>query len=242
MARRFRAFADSIYGLLPYSVKLNWGLRLAKEEGYHPLKGIPFVEATITTLDNVWRWKVYRERGRVRAAWTDPRTIDKAVALNWTPSEGWAVQGTESGRRTRPLPKFIAAILCGTLIWVYPDILRITLEHAEKANNPTHVYVLLAAVTLALVFMIGLYMWFSYKAQPAGWDKVLAGLGERFGRNETSKQSATKTSPDAGTAPAPSTKADDSGAPPHFDDVPPSSSDTASAGAAPQSGATDAQR
>ena len=115
MARQLRVFADSIYGLLPYSVKLNWGLRLAKEEGYHPLKSTPYMVATITSLDNVWRGKVYREQGRVRAVWTDPRTTDRTVALNWTPFEGWTVHGNESGRRTRPLPKFIAAILCATL-------------------------------------------------------------------------------------------------------------------------------
>ena len=228
--------------MVPYRARLNWGLTLSKEHGYHPLKGIPFLTAQVTTLDYVWTGEVYREGGRVRAVWTDPRATDETVEVKWTPSEGWTARGSQSGRRTRPLPKFIAAILCATLIWVYPDILRIALEHAEKANEPTHVYLLLVALTLALVVMIGIYMWFCYKAQPTGLDKVLAGLGRSIGRKDKGEDSTPNTSPDAEAASASSEKADDGGATPQTDETPADFRDTDSASAAPASTPTDAKR
>ena len=96
------------------------------------------------------------------------------------------------------MPKFIAALLCGTLIWVYPEMLRIVLEHAEEANEPAHVYLLLAVVTATLVLMVGVYMWFGYKAEPSGLEKLLAGIGKSFGRTDSNQDSSSKTKFDSG--------------------------------------------
>ena len=189
MWRHIRSRANTALGVLPYSVKVNWGIQLAKKDGYSLRNSVPHLEVTITSLDYVWNAKVRREEGRFKFEWTNPRAVDKHVNIAWSVSEGWTIRGTESGRRTRPLPKLIAAVLCGTLVWVSPDLLEITLQHAEGAKEPAHVYLLLATVTLTLAVMIGVYMWFCYKAQPTGLDKVLKGFGRSLGRDDFNKDS-----------------------------------------------------
>ena len=198
MWKQARGFAHSLYGLLPYSAKLRWGLQFAKKDGYAISRSVPYLTAEITSLDYVWRGEVFRERGQLKFTCTNPRATDDHIALRWSAANGWTLQGVESGRRTRPLPKFIAAILCGTLIWVYPDILRIVLEHAEKANEPAHVYLLLAAVTVTLVLMVGLYMWFGYKAEPSGLEKLLKGVAKSIGRDGSKQGSTLETRTDSG--------------------------------------------
>ena len=195
--QQIRGRADSIYGWIPYGARLNWGLRVFKRDGYRLQEAIPYLEATVTSLDYVWTGEVYRELGQVKFNWTNPRATDKHVKVGWTVADGWTIRGAESGRRTRPLPKFIAAILCGTLIWVYPDILRVALEHAENTNEPTHVYAVLVVVTLSLITMVGIYMWLGYKAEPAGLDKLLRGLGKSMSRNGSNKDSPVQSPSDS---------------------------------------------
>ena len=187
--QRIRARVDSICGWIPYGASLNWGLRVFRRDGYRLQESIPYLEATFTSLDYVWNGEMYLERGHLKFNWTNPRETDKHVKLKWTVADGWTIRGAESGRRTRPLPKFIAAVLCGTLIWVSPDILRVAFEHAEKTNEPMHVYAVLIVVLLSLVAMVGIYMWLGYKAEPTGLDKLLRGFGKSMGRKESTKDS-----------------------------------------------------
>ena len=107
------------------------------------------------------------------------------------------------------MPKFIAAALCGTLIWVYPGIVRIAFEHAEKAHEPTHVYAVLVIVTLTLVSMVGTYMWLGYKAEPTGLDKLLRGFGNSMGRNGSHKDSPVQRPSDSEDPVTEPPKADD---------------------------------
>lgn len=228
--REIRVRANTIYGLLPYSAKLNWGVQLNKTDGYDPRKAIPYVTVQITTLDYVWNPRLSREHGRLHMSWTKTGTTDKRIGVQWTPTEGWTIRRSDSGRRTRPLPKFIAAMLCGTLIWVYPDILRITLAHAEKANQPTQVYVLLTVVTFTLAVMIGIYMWFCYKAQPTGLDQLLAKFGNKSEGDGSERDATAKTEPEPERPSTLSPKdGDDRARSPQVDDSSASSPDTSAA-------------
>ena len=194
-----RTRAGEIGGRVPYSVKLHWGFTVFKTDWYNPRKGIPYVTLEVTSLDYVRTAQLSLKGARLHFSWSKPKSRDEKMALHWSPTEGWTARGGVTGRRTRPLPKFIAAMLCGSLIWVYPDILRISLEHAEKASEPTHVYWLLVSVTVALVCMVGMYMWFCFKSTPTGLDKFLATLGNRSEGSERSPGSTRNTQTDSET-------------------------------------------
>ena len=71
------------------------------------------------------------------------------------------------------MPKFIAAILCGTLIVTFPEMLELTLGHVENAKRPNIAYGLLAGTTLLFCGLIAWYMWLAYKAPPSALAQAL---------------------------------------------------------------------
>ena len=75
------------------------------------------------------------------------------------------------------MPKVLAAILCVTLIVVYPKILDVSLAHAATAKNPSVVYFILCLVTTLFVALIGFYMWVGHKSRPSGLEHILKQLG-----------------------------------------------------------------
>lgn len=81
------------------------------------------------------------------------------------------------------MPRVVAAMLCGTLIWVYPKLLEIVLAHAEKTERYILVYSTLAAVTAMLTGLVGFYMWLGYKSGPSGLEHTLRALAATFGKD-----------------------------------------------------------
>ena len=82
------------------------------------------------------------------------------------------------------MPKIVAAILCGTLIVVYPQILELTLAHAASAKNPNMIYLVLCLVTAMLVSLVGFYMWVGHKSRPSGFENILKQLGRSMGEKK----------------------------------------------------------
>ena len=95
------------------------------------------------------------------------------------------------------MPKIVAAILCGTLIVVYPQILELTLAHAASAKNPNVIYLVLCLVTAMLVSLVGFYMWVGYKSRPSGFENILKQLGRSMGEKngKESPDNAAEGSP-----------------------------------------------
>ena len=93
------------------------------------------------------------------------------------------------------MPRLVGALLCGTLIWMYPELLRIVLEHAEKTDRYVLAYTTLAGVTLTLAGLVGFYMWLGYKSGPSGLEYALKRFSKIFGEKnekEDSKGRQTK--------------------------------------------------
>lgn len=91
------------------------------------------------------------------------------------------------------MPRFVAAVLCATLIWFYPDILSITLEHAAQTEQYVLVYSMLTVVTIVLSGLIALYIWLGYKAGPSGLEHALRQFAKTLGkdREDEAKDEAT---------------------------------------------------
>ena len=71
------------------------------------------------------------------------------------------------------MPKFLAAMLCGTLIVSFPKMLALTLGHAENIETPEIAYGLLAGITVLFCGLIAWYMWLSNKAAPTALTSLL---------------------------------------------------------------------
>ena len=91
------------------------------------------------------------------------------------------------------MPKFIAAMLCGTLIMTFPKMLDLTLGHAENMEEPSIAYILLAGAILLFVGLIAWYMWLAYKATPSGFSDVLRKFANSLGDKENGKTDEMKS-------------------------------------------------
>lgn len=93
------------------------------------------------------------------------------------------------------MPRIVAAMLCGTLIWIYPQILEIMLTHAEKTERYREVYFTLTGITILLTGLIGIYMWFGFKSGPSGLEHALRQFSKVFGSDskEANENKATES-------------------------------------------------
>ena len=81
------------------------------------------------------------------------------------------------------MPRVVAAMLCGTLIWVYPRLLELMLAHAERTERYALAYSTLAGITAMLTGLVGVYMWLGYKSGPSGLEHTLRGFAETLGKD-----------------------------------------------------------
>ena len=81
------------------------------------------------------------------------------------------------------MPKFIAAMLCGTLIVTFPKMLDLTFGHAENIETPALAYGLLAGTTVLFCGLIAWYMWLSNKAAPSTLASTMTETLRVFGKN-----------------------------------------------------------
>ena len=91
------------------------------------------------------------------------------------------------------MPKFIAAMLCGTLIVTFPKMLDLTLSHAKNIEEPSIAYSLLAGATLLFSGLIAWYMWLAYKAAPSGFFEVLRRFVKNIGDQKNSETAEMKS-------------------------------------------------
>ncbi len=90
------------------------------------------------------------------------------------------------------MPKFLDAILAGTLIAFSPEMLQITFVHAEIVDSPGIVYGVLCLVVLLLVGMIVLYIWIGQQSRPSGFEEVLKQLGRSIGQGKDTEDTTTR--------------------------------------------------
>lgn len=178
------AITDKIIGQIPYSITIKPGLKLTRENRYRPSGNSLYVDLQVISLDKVWQTTFRRGW-----SWNDFRTTLTSKAnthfnLHWTPTRGWWIQGSQTGWRTRPMPKFMGALLCGTLIVTFPKMLDLTFSHAENIENPTIAYSLLAGTILLICSLIGWYLWLTHKAKPSSLPEALRDFLKRIGRDE----------------------------------------------------------
>ncbi len=179
---------NRIVGRIPYSISVTPGL-LTKENHYQITSNSLHVDVQIISLDKVWQTTFKRGWN-----WNDFQTIlasktDTHFDLCWTPTRGWWLQGSQTGRRMRPMPKFMGALLCGALVVTFPEMLDLTFRHAENIENPFIAYGLLAGGASLICILIGWYLWLAYKAKPSGLIEALLALKEfvkRMGDDEKS--------------------------------------------------------
>lgn len=81
------------------------------------------------------------------------------------------------------MPRVVAAMLCGTLIWVYPKLLEIVLAHAERTERYALAYSTLVGVTAMLTGLVGFYMWLGFKSGPSGLEHTLRGFAASLGKD-----------------------------------------------------------
>ena len=172
-----------ILGMIPYGVSLGPTLTLERKHGYRPTGRSLSVKAKLKSLTRIWQINLRMTKPWVEYQGWGPRRRDTELNLGWTPVEGWYVEGRQTGRRTSPMPRLVAAALCGAFIWVYPEILNITLEHATKTERYVLAYLMLAVVTIVLSSLIALYMWLGYKSGPSGLEYALRQLSKVFGKD-----------------------------------------------------------
>ena len=82
------------------------------------------------------------------------------------------------------MPRLMGAILCGTLIWVYPNILTIVFAHAERTERFFIAYLALAGATVTLSGLIVFYMWLGFRSGPSGLEYAFRQFGKVFGKEE----------------------------------------------------------
>ena len=79
------------------------------------------------------------------------------------------------------MPKFLAAVLCVTLIATFPKLLTIAFDHAKSVDEKVIAYILLAGIILIPPGLMAFFMWLGHKAQPSGLDDFLRALGKSGG-------------------------------------------------------------
>ena len=166
-------------GAIPYSVAFTPKIELRKENWYRPTRDSFYIQLEWKSLDWIFNFRIVP-----RSPWIY-REKKTGSFVNFSIDEGWWMENGETGRRTRPMPKVLAAILCMTLIVVYPKILEVTLAHAGTANNPNVIYAILCLVTTLFVVLIAFYIWVGHKSRPSGFENILKQLGRSMGeKNE----------------------------------------------------------
>lgn len=194
---------NKIIGLVPYGFSVEPRLVLKKQNHYGITIDSPRVRLQVVSLDRVWQTTFRRGW-----TWKDLRAPlsskpDTQFNICWTTTRGWWVQGRQTGRRTRPMPKVMGALLCGALISTFPRMLDITFSHADNIENPSMAYGLLAGATLLMCALIGWYLWLGSKAKPSGFLEAVSEFVRRIGSNDTDRKDvpanesgdSTKTSP-----------------------------------------------
>ena len=190
---------NRVIGAIPYSLACRTKLELQKENWYRPTRDSFFIQLEWKSLDWIFNFRIIP-----RSPWIY-REKKKGSHVNWSTDEGWWIEDGETGRRTRPMPKIVAAILCGTLIVVYPQILELTLAHAASAKNPNMIYLVLCLVTALLVSLVAFYMWVGHKSRPSGLENILKQLGRSMGEKND------KNAPDDAAEESPVKEKDASG-------------------------------
>ncbi len=182
---------NRVLGAIPYSLVCGTGIKLQRKDGYRLTRESFYIRAELKSLYWILRFRI-----SPRAPWVH-RVKKVGSFVNWSAAEGWWIEDGETGRRTRPMPKFLAAILGATLIAFSPEMLKITFAHAETAQHPGIVYGVLCLVIFLLVGLIAFYMWIGHKSRPSGIEHILKQLGRSMGNNkdgEASDQSSDESS------------------------------------------------
>ncbi len=179
----FKVFHNFI-GNIPYRILFQPSVALEKKHNYLPTNNSPSATLEVWTLDRIWKFGVQTTRPWFKYQGFWPGRKDSQVSVHWTPDEGWWIEGQQTGRRTRPMPRIIAAMLCGLLIWTFPEIMEVTLEHAEKTERYELSYAMLAGVTIAFGGLIMFYMWLGYKSGPSGLEHALRQFSAIFGKDK----------------------------------------------------------
>ena len=196
---------NAVLGIIPYHAKVKWGMSVQKKDGYRLSKMIPRVTVEAKALDWIWEGRVYHEAGKIKAEMHKPRggQVDiNNILINWTTAEGWIAVDNATGRRTRPMSRIMGAVACISLVWVYPEMLQLVLEHEKESSQGGTVYWMLLGATVMLVGLIGWYIWLAYKSQPSGLEHMLTGLGRMLEKSkendEQSKQEREEQEPEDG--------------------------------------------
>ena len=187
-SRLFRAGVRNVIGSIPYSVAIWPSLRLKKEDGYRLTSASPAVELALRSLDRIVRVKAQAVRPWIEYQGPGRHRRDSHVSLAWNLSEGWWIEGKQTGRRTRPMPRLVGALLCGVLIWVYPDILKIVLAHAETTERFFWAYGTLALGTIVLASLIAFYLWLGFKSGPSGLGHALREFAKNMRTSSDEKE------------------------------------------------------
>ena len=196
---------NAVLGMIPYHAEVKWGMSAQKKDEYRLSKVIPRVSIEAKALDWIWEGRVYREAGKTKAEMHRPRggQVDiNNISVNWTPAEGWTAVDNATGRRTRPMSRIMGAVACISLVWVYPEMLQLTLEHGKESSQGGTVYYVLLGATVMLVGLIGWYIWLACNSQPSGFEHMLTGLGKMLEKSkengEHNKQEGEEQRPEDG--------------------------------------------
>ena len=182
---------NRVLGAIPYSLVCQTGIELQRRDGYRLTRESFYIRAELKSLDWIWKFRIYP-----RAPWIH-RVRKIGSFVNWSAAEGWWIEDGKTGRKTRTMPKFLAAVLGVTLISFSPEMLQITFTHAETAQRPEIVYGVLCLVVFLLVSLIAFYLWVGHRSRPSGIEQILKQLGKSLGNNkdgETSNQSSGASS------------------------------------------------
>lgn len=164
---------------VPYSGRIRFVWRFKTRGKSATRRVVPRIEVELKSLDRVSKltiqtmkpWVSYYGLGRL---------VDTSVKICWSPIRGWWIEGEQTGRRTKPMPRVISAILCLALIWVFPDILATLLEHAGSTSEYLSVYWLVFGLTSIFSVLIGWYMWIGLKAGPSGLGYAIRQFAEHL--------------------------------------------------------------
>ena len=169
---------DRVLGAIPYSVVCRTGIKLQREDGYRLTREGFHIHTELKSLDWIWKFRFV-----LGAPWI-LREKKSGSYVNWSSDEGWWIEDGKTGRRTRPMPKFLAAILSLTLIAFSPEMLQIAFTHAETVQHPEIVYGILCLVMFLLVSLIMFYIWIGHKSRSSGFEEILKQLGRSMGNNK----------------------------------------------------------
>ena len=180
---------DGVIGCIPYHASVKHSLVLEKKNKYSVTIASPRLNVQLRSLDRIFRVNLQLVKPWVEYQGSRRKQQDTNVSLRWTFNEGWWIEGQQTGRRTRPMPRLVGALLCGALIWTYPELLEIVLTHSEKTKRYVWAYIALGGVTLALVGLVGFYMWLGFKSGTSGLEYALKRFSKVFGEKDRKEHS-----------------------------------------------------